>query len=222
MNFQKTLLSSLLLVGSTPLFAAPSGFFVGGLIGATGLKGEHTYTTQAGPSVNKFNKVAPHMGVDVGYLASVQDGKVCVGAEVYGLVGGPAVKKDLKTKDEIIEGRYSASNKSVIGASIITGMMLNPRLMAYARVGYEINTFEFKYTELTFATPANKTYKKKANGIAPGGGILFRVTPQLAVMVDATIPVLNKVTIQAKDTNGRSMEYSPVTQRVTCRVIYTF
>lgn len=222
MNFQRILLSASFLAGVSPVMAAPSGFFVGGMIGATALKGEHTYTTTTGPGVNKLNKVAPHVGADVGYLMSMNDGKVCVGAEVYGIIGGPSVKKDLAAKGGPIEGRYNVANKNIMGVSIITGMMLNPRLMGYARVGYEIDTFEFKYTEMTFESPNNKTYKKKVSGLAPGGGILFRVTPELAVMLDATIPILGKITVRAKDAGGRSMEYAPSAQRVTCRVIYTF
>lgn len=222
MNFRKTLSGLFLLATVTPLTAAPSGFFVGGVLGATALKGEHTYTTQAGPGVNKLNKVSPQGGLNAGYLISMQDGKMCMGAEIYALMGGPSIKKDLATKGGPIEGRYNVATKGTVGAAIITGMMLNPRLMAYVRLGYEMNSFEFKYSELTFESPNNKTYKKKVSGVAPGGGVLFRITPQLSVMLDATIPVLSKTTVRAKDTNGRSMEYSPAMQRVTGRVIYAF
>lgn len=222
MNLRKILSACASLACITSVYAAPAGFFVGGMLGVTSLKGEHTYTTVDGSGVSKLNKVAPHGGLNLGYLMSMQDGKVCVGAEVYGLTGGPSVSKDLFIKGGPIEGRFNVANKGIMGASIITGMMLNPRLMGYARVGYEINSFEFKYTEMTFESPNNKTYKKKVSGLAPGGGVLFRVTSQLSVMVDATVPVLSKVTVRSKDTNGRSMEYSPAVQRVTCRVIYAF
>lgn len=204
------------------LLAAPSGPFIGGIIGATSMRGEHTYTTNDKPAANKFKKISPHGGINAGYLISMKDGKVCVGGEIYFIVGGPSSKKELRTADNNKEGLYSISNKGAAGLSLITGMMLNPRIMAYARVGYEVQNYEFKYNELTFEAPNNKTYKKRVSGLAPGGGILFRITPQLAAMVDATVPVVNKVTIRKKDTNNRSMEYSPSMQRVSCRLIYTF
>lgn len=222
MNLRKTLSGFVLLTLVTPLVASPSGFFVGGILGVTALKGEHTYTTKEGSGINKLNKIAPQAGLNAGYLVPMQDGKMCIGAEIYTLLGGSSVKKDLSTKSGPVEGRYNISTKGTIGASIITGMMLNPRLMAYARVGYEMSSLEFKYSDLSFELPHSKTYKKKTTGIAPGGGILFRITPQLSMMLDATIPVLKKTTVRSKDANGRSMEYSPSTQRVTCRIIYTF
>lgn len=222
MNFRKSLYSAAAFAYAAPLAAAPSGFFLGGLLGATALKGEHTYTVSGDPSVGKISKMSPHAGIDAGYLISMSDGKACIGAEVYATVGGPVVKKTLMLKTGVVQGQYSIASKNVMGAAIITGMMLNPRLMGYARVGYEMQSYEFKYTELTFESPNSKTYKKRATGLAPGGGLLFRVNQQLSVMVDATVPVMPKITIRAKDSNDRSMEYSPAMQRITCRVIYTF
>lgn len=219
MNFKKTLCIATTISCATPVMAAPSGFFLGGLLGATALKGEHTFTIGSEPGVSKINKMAPHFGLNTGYLMSITDGKACVGAEIYGIFGGPVSKKQL-ISGGLSYGMYSVQVKSIMGASIITGMMLNPKLMGYARVGYEMETFNFKYSDLTFGPDLN--YKKKIAGLAPGGGMLIRITPQLSVMVDATIPVVAKVTVQNADAAGRKMEYQPNMQRITCRVIYAF
>ena len=58
---------------SSKLLAAPSGPFIGGIIGATSIRGEHTYNVNDKPATNKIKKIAPHGGISAGYLMSMKE-----------------------------------------------------------------------------------------------------------------------------------------------------
>lgn len=218
----KILLSTFVTVGAA--HASMAGFFVSGNAGAGLIEGEHKFkdssTGQEG--IRKVNKMGYHVGPGLGYLMAMDDGKFYVGGELYYWLMSGSVRKELQTKTGPVEGTFAIQPKRTIGAAILMGTMINPKVMMYAKVGYESQSFEFTYDDLTFQSPKSVKYTKSLTGAAPGAGILYRLSTRTSVGLELTMPMLAKAEIRKPDGSKRGFEYTPNQKRITAKVIYSF
>jgi opacity protein-like surface antigen len=222
------LLLLLISLAISPLFATMGGFYVGGHGGVAFIKGEHKYINGDNGSVGalEVNKMGYLLGINVGYLSALNGGKMYIGGEVYASILKASLRKQLQTKTGPIEGNVSIQPKHIYGAAALIGTMLNPRVLVYGRLGYEMQSYAFNYTELTFQSPDSQKVQKTVSGFAPGAGGLYRLSNSLAVGGDIIVPILPKIEARksTQTINGakRGFEYSPTQYRVMAKVIYSF
>jgi opacity protein-like surface antigen len=219
----KLILSTVVTLGAAHA-SSMTGFFVSGNAGAMLIEGEHTLknssTGQEGS--RKVNKMGYHAGPGLGYLMAMGDGKFYVGGELYYWLMSGSVRKELQTKTGPVEGTFTIQPKHAMGAAVLMGTMINPKVMMYARVGYESQSFDFKYDDLTFQSPTNVKYSKSVTGVAPGAGILYRLSTSTSVGIELVMPMLAKAEVRKPDNSKRGFAYTPSQKRITAKVIYSF
>ncbi|MCX7338047.1 MAG: outer membrane beta-barrel protein [Alphaproteobacteria bacterium] len=225
MKFQKFLYGALLLgSGIAPATAKIGGFYVGAHVGAEALQGTHTYSNGIGSSgkqkVSAFGYLA---GLSVGYLKQLQASPMVFGGEIYGSMAGPKAKKNLQIVDGPIEGSATLSHKYSIGGAVMAGAAINPKILMYTKLGYEIDKIAMDYT---FPTQPTEKYTKSSTTYIPGAGVLYTVSPSLLIGAEYGYAIIKKMQPRkdAVAINGASRGYSfsPVAQRVTIKAIYMF
>ena len=139
--------AALVLASSTVALAGFTGFYVGGVAGPALLEGTHQYTNGTSQAAGKqkvraFSYIA---GLNGGYIRQMGDSMLVVGAELYGLFCGSHASTDLQMPSGTIDGKVSIRHKMAMGASIIIGGVMNPKVLVYTRLGLEVDKFELKY-----------------------------------------------------------------------------
>ncbi|MBY0280768.1 MAG: hypothetical protein K2W94_01265 [Alphaproteobacteria bacterium] len=226
-RFWFTMLS---LMGASITVASANftGFYAGGTIGAAMLQGTHQYsngtTTPAGKQ--KVNALGYLAGGNVGYLRQMGDSKLVLGGEAFATLAGPNAKKDLQMPDGPIEGKANIRHKMFMGAAVIIGAVMNPKVMMYTKLAYEMDKFELQYTGLTFGTVANEKFTKSVRGIVPSVGALCKITNSFLIGAEYSYALIEKLAPRSDATviNGaqRGFTYSPTEHRLAAKIVYLF
>jgi hypothetical protein len=205
-----------------------TGFYAGGSIGAAMLQGTHQYSngTSAPAGKQKVSGLGYLAGGNLGYIRQMGDSKLVLGGEAFATMAGPNAKKDLQIPDGSIEGKVNISQKMFFGAAIIVGAVMNPKVMMYTKLAYEMDKFELKYTNLTYGTVPAEKFTKSVRGIVPSLGGLCKVSNSLLVGAEYSYALIGKLEPRKDSTviNGakRGYSYTPTEHRVVAKVVYLF
>lgn len=219
---------SLMGAGITNASADFTGLYVGGNVGVAMLQGTHQYSngTSAPAGKQKVNALGYLAGANFGYIKQMGDSKLVMGGEIFGDMAGPSAKKDLQIPDGSIEGKVNFKHKMILGGGIILGGVMNPKVLVYTKLAYEMNKFELKYTNLTYGTVPMEKYTKSIRGIVPSAGVLYKLTNSLLVGGEYSYALMAKLEPRKDKTviNGaqRGYSYTPTEHRLTVKFAYLF
>lgn len=215
------LITSLLIPAYS--WASFGGVYVGVHGGGVLLKGSHTYSNGSNQGVQKLNSFSYLGGAHAGYLSEVGGSKAVVGIEGYYTMMGLKPKKDLIVDGGTLSGQVTIRHKSSMGAAILAGVAVNPKVVMYIRAGFEKANFQMQYSQLTFQTPNSQTYNKSATAIVPGAGVLYKVSERVTIAGEYHHPLYSKMTPRA-DTAAPFIGYivNPVEHRMVLKISMTF
>ena len=208
--------------------ASFTGFYAGGSLGAAMLQGTHQYTngTSAPAGKQKVNALGYLVAANLGYIRQMGDSKLVLGGEAFGGMVSPSAKKDLQMPNGSIEGTVNIRHKMFMGAAVIVGAVMNPKVMVYGKLAYEMNKFELQYKSLTYGTVTSEKFTKSVRGIVPSLGALYKVSNSLLVGGEYSYSLIGKLDPRKDKTviNGaqRGYSYSPVEHRIVAKVAYLF
>ncbi len=218
---------ALLIGGVSAATAGFNGFYVGGHFGAAMLQGTHTYTNGGSkPGEQKAKGIGYLAGINAGYLKQMGASNMVLGGEAYFSMVGAKSSLNLQIPDGPLEGKANISHKSAMGGALIAGALLNPKVLMYAKMAYELDKFTFKYTGLTFQTPTSESYSKTTRAFVPGAGALYKMSESLLVGGEYGYAKIKKMQPRADAValNGarRGYSFAPVEHRITAKVVYIF
>ncbi len=204
-------------------WASFGGAYVGVHGGGVLLKGTHTYSNSSNQGVQKLNAFSYLGGAHAGYLSEMGGSKAVVGIEAYYTITGLKPKKDLIVDGGTLDGQVTVRHKSSMGAAVLTGVAVNPKVVMYIRAGFERASFQMQYSQLKFQSPNSQTYSKSTTAIVPGAGILYKMSERITIAGEYQHPLYNKIAPRT-DTVAPLIGYivNPVEHRVTLKVSMTF
>ena len=208
------LITSLLIPAYS--WASFGGVYVGVHGGGALLKGTHTYSKNSNQGVQKLNSFSYLGGAHAGYLSEMGETKAVVGVEAYYTITGLKPKKDLQVDGGILDGKVVVRHKSSMGAAVLTGVAVNPKVVMYIRAGFEKASFQMQ-------SPNSQAYSKSTTAIVPGAGILYKMSERITIAGEYQHPLYNKIAPRT-DTVAPLIGYivNPVEHRVTLKVSMTF
>ncbi len=228
MKKNKLLLTGALLIGGISAATAGfNGFYVGGHLGLGLLQGTHTYTNGGSTAgTQKVKAIGYLAGINAGYLKLMSGSNMVVGGEVYYTLAGPKSSQNLQIPGGLVEGKANISHKSAMGGALIAGALLNPKVLMYAKLGYELDKFNLKYTGLTFQAQTTESYTKSTRAFVPGAGALYKISESLLVGGEYGYAKMGKLKPRSDQVaiNGaqRGYTFTPTEHRLTAKVVYVF
>ena len=133
-------LFAFILSSISPACARLHGLYAGAHLGAMILKGEHKYTN-ASPKEGKvvLGDMSYIVGLQGGYMNYLMDSRIVIGAELGISMPGLNTTKDLKIEGGALEGKVNIRHRYKFGLALFGGMVLNPKVMIYVKIGLESN-----------------------------------------------------------------------------------
>ncbi len=217
-----------LLVGTSQAFAASKGFNIGVGLGINNMRGQHTFKNGASGAtgVRKYNKMGSAMGLSIGYMTALGEGHSLIGGELYGLMFGSKATKPLQYEGGYPEGSLLTKHKNSGGLAVIFGTLLNPKMFVYARCGYEFQSYDFQFRDVTFQNQPNFKAAKSTSAIAPGIGLMVRTSKNMAIGGEFVMPIITSMEIRKStvsiDGNKTGFDYAPSAFRLLFKLAYTF
>lgn len=219
----------LLSLASTALshqaFAHVKGIFVGAQGGLVYLSGTHNYNTLNLPDKNKTGekkiaKTGMIFGAHGGYMHGLGNGKMFVGGEVYFTLSKANHKMELSTPGGPNEGKVNIRLKHSYGAALLGGMLMNPKIFVYGRLGYEHASVCLNYSSASSAL-TSLSYTKNVTAIVPGAGVSYRLSDRL--MIGAEYQYASFSTLRPKFPSGnRKANADLIEHRLFVKVSYSF
>ncbi|MEI8296353.1 MAG: hypothetical protein WCG04_07555, partial [Alphaproteobacteria bacterium] len=173
------------VTSSTRVHALFPGFNIAVQGGGVKLAGKHNFFDAAGNvGLTSPTILSYAAGGLVGYAFELGTSKSVVGFDVsynmYGANTNGALTIDSgkdnagKPNTGANQGAYNIKMKNSMGASVMGGMLMNPRVIAYAKLGYEVIKFSMVYSKLTF-DKNEEAFSQSSKGIVPsvGGALLL-------------------------------------------------
>jgi opacity protein-like surface antigen len=212
---------------TTCVSSLSAGFYAGGSLGLGLFTGDHKYTIPAtGEGITHVKGIGPLIGAHGGYTHLIGGGITFVGAELFGLMGTGNATGDVKVTGGPLNGKVKARRKITLGAAVLAGTFINPKVGLYAKIGFERNSYKFEYRELTFQTPNTENRSKSTLGFAPGAGVIFRLAPSVAIAAEYTYAMGKKMIIRSDTTASqgatRGFFFTPSEQRLLVKLSYMF
>ena len=216
------------VIGSmSPACARFHGLYAGAHLGAMILKGEHKYTN-ASPKEGKvvLGDMSYIVGLQGGYMNYLMDSRIVIGAELGISMPGLNTSKDLKIEGGALEGKVNIRHRYKFGLALFGGMVLNPKVMIYVKIGLESNKFDLNYSRLTFQTPSFEKYSVSVRGLVPGIGVYYKIGPKLFIGGEYNYSIMKKLQPRSDTVplNGaaRGYVFSPIQHRVVARIMRVF
>lgn len=197
-----------------------TGIFVGGGAGASLMTGEHVYTAGSILSADSGKLAMRGFGLVVNAVAGymhLTEGKTWFAGELYFNAKTTKAKKDMNTNSN--QGTVEIKNKNTFGLAALIGTPLNPRVIMYAKAGFEMGSFSFKYTNLT-TTPSEKSISKRLNSVIPSAGVMYSMTDSLLLGGEYAYAVSTKK-IKISDTEPTA-DFKPAEHRLVGSIRYVF
>lgn len=201
--FQPKLVIPILMLAMSPVHAIFPGFNLAVQLGGEKVSGKHRFFDGGGnfgeTTPSKFSYAA---GGLLGYAFELGTSKTVIGFDVaycmYGadMTGKLAIStgKDSNGAPNTgaSQGDYSIKMKNSMGGSVMGGMLLNPRVIAYAKIGYEIIKFSMTYSNLTYNTKS-EVYSINSKGIVPSIGGALLLSPRVYAGAELSFPITKKL-----------------------------
>lgn len=194
------------------------GAFVGGGIGVGGMRAEGKYTDAVqGEGKTNFNKFGAAYQLHGGYLTEIGTSKTMVGGEIY--LSGSSAKKasNIGVDGGAVAGSLNLKRSVGYGFAVIAGKLVNPKVMVYGRVGYEMSRYNIDLNLTGGVQP--QSIKKTFSGVVPGAGIDYKVAPNVLVGVEYNYAGLfgNKVVYEQ---GNQKVEVNPTEHRLLVKASF--
>lgn len=161
-----------------------SGIYAGLDAGLSIFTGDHTYTDAFGKDKQSFTKPAFLGGGHVGAMKEIGTSRTVLGIEGY--INGTTtfVKENLRSSPAKTKvGTFEAQRVMGLGLAVIGGKLINPKVMIYAKAGFERGKFEIKYKN-SLMSPTTKKVRKTLSAFVPGVGISFKAVERMLTKTD--------------------------------------
>jgi hypothetical protein len=233
---RKLILLVLLLLPLTPtrVYALFPGLNLAVQAGVVKLGGKHRFYDGGGNfGETPTSSLSYAAGGLLGYVLELGTSKALVGFDVsYNKYGASSTGKlaistgngsDGKPNTGVSQGNYTLKMLSSMGGSVMGGILLNPKVVVYAKAGYEIIKFSMAYSGLTFDTANSaQTYLVSSKGIVPSIGGALLLSPRVYIGAEYSFPMMQKLKPRDNQVaiNGVQRGYSwrPIAHRVLIRL----
>lgn len=225
-------ISSLLLAAG--ILAAPavseaslyfSGMYTTLGIGGVWEKGKHKFVDPTrGKNQANINSFAPAASFHLGYITEIKTSTVMMGGELYYFYPGFSKRINLIPEGFPSQGNGRIERNGSYGLALITGKLINPKIVVYGKIAYDIAPTQFKYYNMTFGTRTNKTYKKSFKKFAVGAGFRYAMSDRFHIGAEYGVAPLGKFVIrkdsQVIDGASRLKEVKLTEQRFLLTLTY--
>lgn len=213
------IISVLVLTTTATMASNYGGIFVGGGLGIGALRSETKYTdTALGEGKTTSTKIGGYYQLHAGYLHEVGTSKTMLGGDVYMNSSSAKKTNNMGVNGQPIVGTLEQKRSSGYGIALIAGKLVNPKVMVYGRMGYEVSRYDMK---VTLVAGGSQNSTKSYTGMVPGVGMNYKVTSNVLVGLGYDYAGLfgNKVIYSAGTTN---IQVNPAEHRVMMKVSYVF
>lgn len=159
-----------------------SGPYIGIEVGASWLHMAHKLNTTGDGLKRTGTKLSPSYGLQAGYMYEIGASKTFIIGEIYCQTGSPHIKVKLQTPNHASAGTAKISKKFSYAPAISIGKLINPKLLPYIKLSYQLEKHQVKYT---FTDPAlrqfSKNVSKSSNTFVPGIGFKYLASEHLTV-----------------------------------------
>lgn len=219
MNVQKIALIAVsgLLLTTTSGLAYVKGLYIGAQVGGSKASGNHEFRTPGNQDKESLKAIGGLGGIVAGYVQEIGTSRMVVGGEVYFNGHFSSDKIKLKTGG-VIRGDGTVKHTSSMGAAVMGGMLINPKLLGYARIGFESAKFSFNYTN-----PADDV-SKSTTAIVPGAGASWQYSERVCIGGEYQYASFKKITPRNIGDKGiqRGFTVKPTEHRVLVKLTYNF
>lgn len=217
MNRICQVISAFILTTTAAVSNNYGGVFVGGGLGMGGMRSESKYTDIVqGNGKTNLNKFGAAYQLHTGYLTEIGSSKTMVGGEIY--LNGSSAKKegDIGIDGGAVVGSMSLKRSLGYGVALIAGKLVNPKVMVYARIAYEMSRYNI---DLKLAGAQSQSIKKTYSGVVPGAGIDYKVAPNVIVGLGYDYAGLfgNKAVYEQ---GNQKIEVNPSEHRIMAKVSF--
>ena len=214
-----TILGILALTSTTACANPYGGLFAGvGLGGAMQQNQTKYIDATTGNGKTTFSKAGAYYQIHAGYLHEVGTSKTLVGFDVY--LNSSSAKKqgNVGVNGQPVAGILEQKRGAGYGIALIAGKLVNPKVMLYARLGYETAKYKMKLTP-TGQAPQESTVSY--NGMVPGVGVNYKLASNILAGVgyDYAGMFSNKDVYKK---GNISVQVKPVEHRVMVKVSFVF
>lgn len=215
------MLGALTLTSTAAFSHAYGGFYVGAGLGAGVARSEHKFTDATGQGKVSYTKVGGLYEFFTGYMQEVGSSRTMVGGEAYMTASTAKEKENLGTNGQPVVGTVTIKREPAYGVAAILGKLVNPKVMVYAKIAYEMAKYKLDY-RFTGANAALSGVKKPSyNGVVPGAGVNYKINANLIVGAEYSFAgTYGKKKVI--DANGVVCEFNPGEHRFAVRAAYIF
>lgn len=208
-----------LVLTTTTAMSDYGGIFVGAGLGIGMMRNDTKYVDAAqGEGKSTVSKLGAYYQLHAGYLHEVGTSKTLVGGDIY--VNGSSAKKlnNVGVDGGAIAGTIEQKRSTGVGIAAIAGKLINPKVMIYGRVGYELSKYDMK---LNLIESAPQDFTKSYNGVVPGVGLNYKIAHNMMIGggYDYTGLFSNKTVYQKGDIN---VQVKPVEHRMMVKLTFVF
>jgi len=209
-------------------YALLPGFNLAVQVGGEKVSGKHRFYDGGGNfGETTPSKISYAAGGLLGYAFEIGTSKMVVGFDLSYLMYGASMTGQLAISTGTdstgapntgaSQGNYNIKMKSSMGGSVMGGMLLNPRVIVYGKIGYETTKFSMTYSNLTYNTQA-ETYSMTSKGMVPAIGGALLLNPRIYAGAELSFPMMKKLSPRNNQVaiNGvqRGYTYRPVVIRL--------
>ncbi|WP_032112668.1 outer membrane protein [Candidatus Paracaedibacter symbiosus] len=213
-------LGALVLTTTAALSSPYGGVFVGAGLGVGALRSETKYVdnTTLASGKSTATKFGLYYQGHLGYLHEVGDSKTMIGGDVY--VNGSSANKveNIGANGQLVAGTLQQKRSVGYGVALIAGKLVNPKVMIYARLGYEMSRYKMN---LKLAGQQQKTFNKDYASVVPGVGLNYKVAHNVLVGVGYDYAgFASKKTVYTDA--AQNIQVNPAEHRVMAKVSFVF
>lgn len=211
---------------TAPAYAMFPGINLGVQVGAIQLGGKHKYYTGSPTSGETLvNAKGGCGGAFAGFAFEIGGPtKIVIGGDAYYNMNSVSSNNNLSVLNGPLEGTFSVSHTSTMGAGAIVGLLINPKIVAYVGPGFEMNKYTLSYTQLTYGTVPQETYKLKSSGFVARLGAAMAMSKSFYVGLEYNFPITRKLKPRSDQVkiNGanRGYTFKPIEHRLMIRLAF--
>ena len=217
----------LILLLFLPAQATFNGFFLGAHLGGVLSNSKHTFTNNSGFSGRDTkDSIGFALGAHAGLFYELGRTEFILGLEVYYTKIFNTHKLDLRTGSRNFVGNVDVQHNFATGAAVMFGWAVNPKMKVYLRLGYEVNSYDFKYKNLMIGGPTETSVSKRVGRFAPGWGFKYRINKKWAAGFEHIFlfgkTIRPRKVEEIVDGSVRGFNYSATEQRFILKLTRVF
>lgn len=206
------------------------GFNVGVQGGMVRLTGKHRFLNGAG-QFGDFNAMGNGFGGGgyAGYVFEAGGGSthLVIGVDAFMNMYSVSSTNTLTINSGAIQGNVNIAHKSSMGAGLIVGVLVNPRVVGYGGLSFENDKYKLSYTGLTFQPGfPQETYNKNSTAFLIRLGASLSLSKNFYAGLEFGFPITKKILVrnnlQAVNGVQYGYTYKPAEMRLLLRLGFRF